>query len=146
MISLLDRVGRGENPNLLTGALGLRQKVLELTRMQKLRNELSDDPKAKLQKLLSAIQLNLDMLVLDLRDGRKSPEEIENITRKIAGLKDLVWDAEYLRLPTQETDTSRILKWTALCEQEGLPVKDVTSILDPNNQSPMYRYFQLMEV
>lgn len=65
---------------------------------------------------------------------------------EMAGLKSfLAWDAEYLRISVQQDNAAGIKKWTELCEQENLPVKDVTDIIDPNNPAPMYRYFELQE-
>lgn len=80
--------------------------------------------------------------------------ELRNMSREnkmlflaeMAGLKSsLAWDAEYLRISAQQDNAVGVKKWTELCEQEKLPVKDVTDVIDPNNPSPMYRYFELLE-
>jgi hypothetical protein len=79
-MSLIDRVGRGEDSKLLTRSLGLRQRVEELKKMQQLRDSLENDPKVKLKKTLNDINLNLDVYKSELRNSLSSNEKsvIEN--------------------------------------------------------------------
>ncbi|GEM_PF-5131722 len=87
LFPLIGRVSKGENPNLVTSSFGLRAKVLELAKMEQLRNELAEDPKFKLKKLLDNINLNIGHYQFESRRQGQSLEQLAEHKTKIADLE-----------------------------------------------------------
>ena len=69
-----------------------------------------------------------------------SVEKIKLIAEMLT-MNGVFWDGGIWVMPTSTTNLSKMKQWMATCEKEGLGIKDITGEMDPNNATPMRKYF-----
>ncbi len=85
-------VRKGVTPKLLTGAFGFRQKVLDLIRMENLKNELSEEENKRLPTSARILKEENWKLNFTRAGGERGTEKMQRFERDFSDIKKIGWE------------------------------------------------------